>query len=95
MKNRKILIPVLTLSLTVIVLSIVYSLPDSRLTAYRKAMKMANIEYSFINMREYIPFKTARKSSRPYIFPTITNITLPTDFTYTETTYNPMHYIVL
>ena len=93
MKNKKILIPVILLLLIVIVTSITCFSPGRRLSAYRKAMKLENIEYSFINMSEYISFRTVSKSGRPYIFPKITNITLPSDFTYNETTYNTMHYI--
>ena len=93
MTNKKILIPVILLLLIVIVTSITCFSPGRRLSAYRKAMKLENIEYSFINMSEYISFRTVRKSGRPYIFPRITNITLPSDFTYNETTYNTMHYI--
>ena len=52
-----------------------------------------DIEYTFIHMDEYLPFKTVEKSDQPFIFPRIENKTLPADFTHDGATYNTLQYI--
>lgn len=52
-----------------------------------------DIEYSFIHMNEYLPIKTVDKAEEPFIFPGIENISLPTDFIHSGTTYNTLQYI--
>ncbi|MFA5657280.1 MAG: hypothetical protein WDA37_11105, partial [Dysgonamonadaceae bacterium] len=52
-----------------------------------------DIEYSFINMDEYLPTKIVEKANQSFIFPQIENISLPTDFVHDSATYNTLQYI--
>lgn len=60
----------------------------------RDPMTLDEIEYSFINMDEYLPTKMVDKAEEPFIFPrTEDNISLPKDFEHNGTTYSTMHYL--
>ncbi len=61
--------------------------------AFTESMSMKNIEHTFINMDEYLPFKIIAKADKPFIYPRIKNITLPEDFVYEGITYNTAKYL--
>lgn len=93
MKLKKLRIPIFIFLLAVFVLGIIFVPKIRRALAFQEAMEMNNIESTFINMNEYLPFRTVSKSSHPFVFPKVKNITLPIDFKSKETTYNTLKYI--
>ncbi|MBN1968705.1 MAG: serine hydrolase, partial [Candidatus Delongbacteria bacterium] len=93
MKLKRLRIPILIFLLAVLFVGIIFVPKIRRALAFKEAMEMKNIEYTFINMNEYLPFRTISKSSSPFVFPKVKNIKLPSDFQYKETTYNTAKYI--
>ena len=61
--------------------------------AFKAGMELENLEYTFINMDEYLSNKKLDKSDKPYTFPRVENIDLPKYFQYKSTTYNTLKYI--
>ena len=59
----------------------------------RDPMPLDEIEYSFINMNEYLPTTIIEKSEQPFIFPRIENITLPKNFIHNHNTYHTEQYL--
>ncbi len=82
------------LSLIIILFTGINCTPNSQNTFVpRDPMDLEEIEYSFIHMDEYLPTKIVEKVDQPFLFPRISNISLPEDFVHNGTTYNTLQYI--
>ncbi len=90
-KNFK--IPLLLLIIIIVVAGFIYIPRYKMAITFKEAMAMENIEYSFIHMGEYLPTKTVNKSNESFEFPRIENISLPSEFVYSGTTYNILQYL--
>ncbi|MGD1892517.1 MAG: serine hydrolase domain-containing protein [Cyclobacteriaceae bacterium] len=58
-----------------------------------KAMKMENIEETYLKMTAYFRSKLLTKSENPFVFPHKENIQLPIEFEYEEKHYDTFKYI--
>ncbi len=81
------------ISLIMILIVGINCTPKNEKTSANRDPMEDDIEYSFIHMNEYLPIKTIEKAEEPFIFPRIENISLPTDFIHSGTTYNTLQYI--
>lgn len=61
--------------------------------AFKAGMELENLEYTFLNMDEYLSIKKLHKAEKPYSFHRVENIDLPKYFQYKSTTYNTLKYI--
>jgi CubicO group peptidase (beta-lactamase class C family) len=93
MNFKKLKIPFIILLIITIVAGIVYIPKIKNALAFKEAMELKNLEYTFINMDENIPTKIVGKADQPFVFPSIKNISLPTDFVHKGSTYNTLKYI--
>ena len=93
MKHKKSSIAILVILITILILGILFFPAIKSVFAFQKAIKIKNIEYSFIHMDEYLPFKSLSKSNHPFVFPGRNNISLPKDFVFKETVYNTSSYL--
>lgn len=93
MNFKNIKIPIIILLIVIVVVVIIYVPKIKPTLPFKDVMELNNIEYSFINMDQYIPSKIVKKSDHTFIFPRINNITLPQDFVYDSFTYNTMKYL--
>ncbi|WP_308992893.1 serine hydrolase [Mariniflexile litorale] len=93
MNLKKLKIPLVILLLFIIAAGIIYIPKVKNALAMREAMKMKNIEYTFIHMDKNLPTKIVKKANHPFIFPHIKNRPFPTNFVYNGTTYNTLKFI--
>lgn len=93
MNFKKIKIPLIILLIIIIVGGIIYIPKIKNALAFKEAMELKNLEYTFINMDENFPAKIVEKADRPFVFPRVDNKSLPADFVHNGTTYNTLKYI--
>lgn len=61
--------------------------------ALKEVLDLKNIAHSYLNMRDYFPTKTVGKANKTFVFPSVKNRVLPTNFTHKGNTYNTVKYI--
>ncbi|MET6990817.1 serine hydrolase domain-containing protein [Sediminicola arcticus] len=93
MNFKKLKIPSIILLLILIVVAIIYIPTIRKAILFKKAMALDNLEHTFINMDEHIPTKKVDKAGKPFVFPRIKNITLPSNFVYKESEFDTKKYI--
>ena len=93
MNFKKLKIPFIILLIIIIVGGIIYIPKIKNALAFKEAMELENLEYTFINMGEYLPTKIVEKADQAFVFPRVNNISLPEDFIHKGTSYNTLKYI--
>lgn len=93
MNFKKLKIPSIILLVIVIIVAIIYIPTIRKAILFKEAMALNNLENTFINMDENLPIKIVYKANKPFVFPRINNITLPSNFVYKESEFDTKKYI--
>ena len=93
MNFKKLKIPSIILLVIVIIVAIIYIPTIRKAILFKEAMALDNLEHTFINMDENLPIKIVYKANKPFVFPRINNITLPSNFVYKKSEFDTKKYI--
>lgn len=90
---KKLRIPLFILLVALLVTGIIIVPKIKTALAFKESMELENIEYTLLNMDDFLPTRTVEMSSKPFVFPRIKNIELPQEFQHNGKRYNVLEFM--